>query len=216
MATTAELRPNALDVLRARYLLKDDTGQIVESPEGMFRRVAQHVASVEDLYGGRPDEVENRFFEVLSRLEFLPSSPALMNAGAPLGQLAACFVLPVEDSLESIFGAVRDSALIHQTGGGVGYDFSRIRPRGDTVATTGGPASGPLSFMRVFDTAVEAIRQGGRDDPTPELGAITATNPCGEVPLLPYTAREIEPECGGRLHFAESTAHCRACGYSPT
>ena len=279
----ADLSPNALEVLRARYLRKDEQGRVVETPVEMFRRVAEHVAAVEASYGRDPAEAAGAFYEAMTRLEFLPNSPTLMNAGTRIGQLAACFVLPVDDSLESIFGAIRDSALIHQSGGGVGYDFSSLRPKGDVVGSTGGVSSGPVSFMRVFDASVDAIRQGGRrrganmgvlnihhpdieafiaakrepeafrnfnlsvscddgflhacrrgaeidlvnprtgqavarrdaralldrlaecawetgdpgmifldrinrDNPTPSLGRITATNPCGEVPLLPYEA----------------------------
>jgi ribonucleoside-diphosphate reductase alpha chain len=285
LATRIEprLASNALEVLRARYLAKDDRGRIVEAPAEMFARVATHVAAVERRYGGDPGAAAEAFYDAMARLEFLPNSPTLMNAGTRLGQLAACFVLPVDDSLEGIFGSLRDAALIHQTGGGVGYDFSRLRPKGDTVASTGGGSSGPVSFMEVFDAAVDAVRQGGRrrganmgvldvhhpdidvfitakrdarrfqnfnlsvavdeafmtaaaearaialvnprtgastgtrqadqllalmaqsawetgdpglifldrinrDNPTPALGRITATNPCGEVPLLPYEA----------------------------
>jgi ribonucleoside-diphosphate reductase alpha chain len=278
-----QLTRNALEVLRARYLAKDERGRVAETPAEMFARVATHVAAVELRYGGDPDTSAASFYDAMARLEFLPNSPALMNAGTRLGQLAACFVLPVDDSLDGIFGSLRDAALIHQTGGGVGYDFSRLRPKGDAVASTGGGSSGPVSFMEVFDAAVDAVRQGGRrrganmgvldvrhpdieafitvkrdsrrfqnfnlsvavdeafmtaaaeartialvnprtgevaaarqadellalmaqnawetgdpglifldrinrDNPTPVLGRITATNPCGEVPLLPYEA----------------------------
>jgi ribonucleoside-diphosphate reductase alpha chain len=249
----------------------------------MFARVAAHVAEVERRYTPDPATTTDAFYEAMARLEFLPNSPALMNAGTRLGQLAACFVLPIEDSLDSIFGSLRQAALVHQTGGGVGYDFSKLRPKGDAVESTGGVSSGPVSFMGVFDAAVDAVRQGGRrrganmgvldvhhpdieafitakrdpqrfcnfnlsvavdaafmtaaaerrsialvnprsgertgtrqadellqliaasawetgdpglifldrinrDNPTPALGRITATNPCGEVPLLPYEA----------------------------
>jgi ribonucleoside-diphosphate reductase alpha chain len=278
-----ELTGNGIEVLRARYLKKNDHGQIVETPSEMFARVARHVAEVERRYAGDPATTADAFYEAMARLEFLPNSPALMNAGTRLGQLAACFVLPIGDSLDSIFGSLRDAALVHQTGGGVGYDFSRLRPKGDVVASTGGGSSGPVSFMEVFDAAVDAVRQGGRrrganmgvldvhhpdieafvtakrdpqrlrnfnlsvavdeafmtaaaevrpialvnprtgettgsrqanellqliatsawetgdpglifldrinrDNPTPALGRISATNPCGEVPLLPYEA----------------------------
>jgi ribonucleoside-diphosphate reductase alpha chain len=277
------LTANALDVLRARYLRRDGQGRVVETPADMFARVATHVAALEGRDGADPAATADAFYGAMARLEFLPNSPALMNAGTRLGQLAACFVLPVDDSLDGIFGSLRDAALIHQSGGGVGYDFSRLRPKGDTVASTGGGSSGPVSFMEVFDSAVDAVRQGGRrrganmgvldvhhpdieafitakrdpqrfrnfnlsvavdeafmaaaaearaialvnprtgestgtrqadqllaliaqsawetgdpglifldrinrDNPTPALGRITATNPCGEVPLLPYEA----------------------------
>jgi ribonucleoside-diphosphate reductase alpha chain len=277
------LTENAVEILRARYLGRDQAGRVIETPAGMFRRVATHVAEVERAYGADPRASAEAFYAAMANLEFLPNSPALMNAGTSVGQLAACFVLPVEDSLTSIFTSLRDAACVHQTGGGVGYDFSPLRPSGDRVASTGGASSGPLSFMDVFDAAVEAVRQGGRrrganmgvldvhhpdieafitakrdprrlrnfnlsvaidddfmraaavggtialvnprtgqpagvrragelldliavsawetgdpglifldrinrDNPTPALGRITATNPCGEVPLLPYEA----------------------------
>lgn len=155
------LTPNALRVLEARYLQTDATGHVTETPGEMFRRVATHVAAVEEQYGGRPDSVAEAFYEAMARLEFLPNSPALMNAGTTVGQLAACFVLPVEDTLDGIFGTLHDAALIQQTGGGVGYDFSRLRPAGDRVTATGGVSSGPVPFMKAFDAAVEAVRQGG-------------------------------------------------------
>ncbi|MBI3047656.1 MAG: adenosylcobalamin-dependent ribonucleoside-diphosphate reductase [Acidobacteria bacterium] len=273
----------ALELLRARYLRKDADGRVVETPDDMFRRVATHVAAVEARYGGDARGWEQRFEHAMRSLEFLPNSPTLMNAGTPVGQLAACFVLPVEDDLESIFAAMRDAALVHRSGGGVGFDFSRLRPAGDPLASTGGVSSGPVSFLHVFDAASEAVRSGGRrraanmavmdvhhpdieafvrakrdspglhtfnlsvacddtfmaaagrggdlplvnprtgqtaatrsaaslldlivecawatgdpgllfvdrinrDNPTPALGRITATNPCGEVPLLTYEA----------------------------
>jgi ribonucleoside-diphosphate reductase alpha chain len=165
-ALAARIQPrltdNALEVLRARYLRKDDPGRVIETPAEMFARVATHVADVERRYGGNPAQAADTFYEAMAKLQFLPNSPALMNAGTRLGQLAACFVLPVEDSLDSIFGSLRQAALVHQTGGGVGYDFSRLRPKGDVVASTGGGSSGPVSFMEVFDAAVDAVRQGGR------------------------------------------------------
>ena len=282
---TLDLTKNALRILQARYLKKDDKGNVAESAEEMFRRVAHHVASAEAIFDPQAEVAEqaNAFYTMMTALEFLPNSPTLMNAGRDLGQLAACFVLPVEDSLESIFEAVKHTALIHQSGGGTGFSFSHLRPKNDIVSTTSGVASGPVSFMRVFNMATEVIKQGGtrrganmgilrvdhpdiiefitaksdhqeltsfnlsvgitrefmealeeggridlidprtgrgiatvevqkvfdlivecawgggepgvifldhinKDNPTPHLGQIESTNPCGEQPLLPYEA----------------------------
>jgi len=278
-----DLTPQAIQILDKRYLRKDAKGKVVESPEEMFWRVARNIAEPEHLYRSRisPEEISEIFFKMMSSLDFLPNSPCLMNAGRELQQLAACFVLPVEDSLDAIFETVKQTALIHQSGGGTGFSFSRLRPKDDAVQSTGGVASGPISFMRVFNMATEVIKQGGtrrganmgvlrvdhpdimefitikqspgemenfnlsvgltkafmealekdRDyslinprtkkevkllkakevfetlvnaawetgdpgilfldrineaNPTPELGEIESTNPCGEVPLLPY------------------------------
>ena len=271
-------------MLERRYLGKDSAGNVTETPEQLFRRVAHNVALAEAQYGAAKAEVaatEERFYALMTSFRFLPNSPTLGNAGRPLQQLAACFVLPVNDSMEGIFDALKHTALIHKSGGGTGFSFSRLRPAGDRVSATGGIASGPVSFMRVFDAATEAIKQGGTrrganmailsvyhpdievfveakadmvslqnfncsvavdapfmeavekgsqytlrnprtgkaagrrsarkiyrriienawkngdpgivfidridaDNPTPELGEIEATNPCGEQPLLPY------------------------------
>ncbi len=158
------LSDNARRVLRRRYLRKDSRGKITETPDRMFQRVARHIAKAEKKFGGdenRVKEVQELFYQIMTEFKFLPNSPTLMNAGRRLGQLAACFVLPVEDSMEGIFGALRNAALIHKSGGGTGFGFSRLRPKNSTVGTTGGVASGPVSFMKIFNTATEQVKQGG-------------------------------------------------------
>jgi len=279
------LTDNARTVLQRRYLRKDSDGKVIESPEDMFRRVAHHIARAEENYSDaqEAEKVEALFYRMMTEFYFLPNSPTLMNAGRRLGQLAACFVLPVDDSLDGIFSALKNAAMIHKSGGGTGFSFSRLRPKDSRVGSTGGVASGPVSFMKIFNTATEQVKQGGtrrganmailrvdhpdilefitckkyhhdlnnfnisvgvtdafmesvkmltsynlidpkekhkvgelnaaevylhlveqawengdpgivfldrinRDNPTPALGEIESTNPCGEQPLLPFEA----------------------------
>jgi len=185
------LSENARLILQQRYLQRNSEGKVTETPEEMFARVARHVASGERNYrrGSSPDEVEEKFFEVMTDLDFLPNSPTLMNAGTRLGQLAACFVLPVEDSIKGIFRAVSEMAVIHQSGGGTGFSFSCLRPEGDVVKSTGGVASGPVSFMQVFDRATEVVKQGGRRRGA-NMGILRADHP----DILSFVESKDSPE----------------------
>src|SRR3989338_8542898 len=161
------LTENSLKVLDSRYLRKDENGKIIETPQELFRRVASNIAAAEKIYDPNiSDEdlmkVEEKFYRLIASLEFLPNSPTIMNAGTSMQQLSACFVLPVHDSMTSIFDAVKATAIIHQSCGGTGYHFGRLRPKGDIVRSTGGVSSGPVSFMRVFDMVADVVKQGGK------------------------------------------------------
>lgn len=155
---------NAKKVLERRYLKKNEKGEVIETVAQMFRRVAKVVASAEKLYDSSSDvgRIEEDFYRMMANFEFLPNSPTLMNAGTPIGQISACFVLPVEDSIKGIFDAVQKMAIVHKSGGGTGFSFSRLRPKGDVVKSTKGVASGPVSFMQIFDVATDVVKQGGR------------------------------------------------------
>jgi ribonucleoside-diphosphate reductase alpha chain len=301
----ARLSENALKVLERRYLKKDENGKVIETPQELFRRVAKTIASAEEAYAKTEKEVqelEEKFYQIMTSLEFMPNSPCLMNAGRELGQLSACFTLPINDSMESIFETLKAASLIHKSGGGTGFSFSRLRAKNSMVKTTGGVASGPVSFMKVYDAATEAVKQGGtrrganmgilrinhpdilefikckennkditnfnisvaitdefmeklknnedfdlidphtdkvinslntrkvfdlivkqahkngepgiifidrinKDNPTPKLGKIESTNPCGEQPILPYESCDL-----GSINLSKMTKrvgnHC--------
>lgn len=162
LGVKTKLTINAITVLEERYLLRDSSGKIIETPAQLFRRVANTVAEAEKNYNGNYEEISEKFYKMMAKLEFLPNSPTLFNANTELGQLSACFVLPIEDSLQSIFETVKRTAIIEQTGGGVGFSFSKLRPKGDIVKSTHGVASGPVSFMRVFDVVTDVIKAGGK------------------------------------------------------
>ncbi len=164
MNSELNLPLNSLEVLKRRYLLKDDDQNVIETPDELFRRVARNIAFAERRFRSKikEGEIEETFYNMMQSLEFMPNSPTIMNAGTSLGQLSACFVIPVEDSISGIFEALKHMARIHQTGGGTGFSFSYLRPKGDLVLSTKGAASGPVSFMKIFDTATGVIVQGGR------------------------------------------------------
>jgi len=160
--TAVKLSPHALAVLEKRFLLRDAQAQVIEDAPGLFRRVASAIAAVDDRYGDfKREQSAEIFYDLMTSLKFLPNSPTLMNAGTPRGQLAGCFVLPIEDSMESIYGTLRDAALIQKSGGGTGFSFSNLRPRGDYIRSTRGQSSGPVSFIRLYDFSTQINRLGG-------------------------------------------------------
>lgn len=174
-----ELSRTCLDVLKKRYFLKDADGSIIEDFPSLMRRVAKAIAKADRIYGSTDKDVrksEELFYEILSTLKFLPNTPTLMNAGTQNGQLAACFVLPVQDTLKDIFDTLTKAAIIHQSGGGTGFSFSRLRPKGDLVKSTQGVSSGPVSFMKIYDVATEIIKQGGKRRGA-NMGVLSANHP---------------------------------------
>ncbi|MDD5251289.1 MAG: adenosylcobalamin-dependent ribonucleoside-diphosphate reductase [Patescibacteria group bacterium] len=189
-----KLTENAEQVLKARYLLRDENGQVVvETPARLFRRVAHAVATAERRHGARPAEVRawgDKFYVMMARGEFLPNTPTLMNAGTRLGQLSACFVLPVPDSVEGIFDALKHAAQIHKSGGGTGFDFSDLRPAGSIVSSTGGTSSGPVSFMHIFDMVTDVIRQGGKRRGA-NMGVLRVDHP----DIMAFITAKLTEEC---------------------
>ncbi len=189
--TGLNLSPNALYVLEKRYLQKNERREVIETPEQLFRRVAKNIASADRLYVPKANVArrEDQSYRAMASLEFMPNTPTLMNAGTVIQQLSACFVLPIEDSLVSIFDTLKDAAIIQHTGGGTGFSFARIRPRGDIVMTTKGLASGPLSFLHIYNAMTEIIRQGGT-----RRGANMGVLHCAHPDVLEFITSKRQPD----------------------
>ena len=174
-----DLTDNARTLLERRYLRRNKDGDIIETPSEMLTRVAKTIASVERMYGLSENDVESvekEFLDIMVKMEFLPNSPTLMNAGDNTGTLSACYVLPVEDSMDKIFETIRDAALTQKSGGGTGFSFSRLRPKGDMVKSTGGIAAGPVFFLQAFDSALKGVRQANRRYAT-NMGILRVDDP---------------------------------------
>ena len=187
------LSENAVTVLENRYLIKDEQGKIIETPGQLFSRVARLVASIEAAYGANETEVNQwhkTYYELMASLKFLPNSPTLMNAGRPSGMLSACFVLPIEDSIEGIFDTIKDTALIQKAGGGTGFSLDRLRPTGDRVASSGGTTSGPISFWRVFSQTTDAIQQGAFRRGA-NMGMMSVTHP--DILRFLHAKQDLKP-----------------------
>ena len=182
----SNLSNNAMQILKNRYLLKNNEGNLIETPNTLFMRVAKFVSSCEE----EPEFYEKQFYTILSELKFLPNSPTLMNAGCKNGQLSACFVLPISDSLDSVFTTLKNTALVHQSGGGTGYNFSNLRPKDDVVSSTSATSSGPIAFMKVYDAATEYVKQGGKRRGA-NMGILNVNHPDIESFVLSKSSKKV-------------------------